>query len=159
MLVKARTGSGKTAAYAIPLVQKCLSIKKLKASKQSTSALVLTPSRELCSQACKNLQELMVYCQRELTLIDLSSSKMNFQSQRQMLLAKPDIVVSTPTQILNHLRGAQGAAGAETNGDANSTSVQAYAQDLRASLEMLVIDEADLLLSFGYEDEIRKLVK
>jgi len=143
VLAKARTGSGKTGAYAIPLLSRVLSMKKIKASKQSISAIVLTPSRELCSQAYKNLQELMFYCQREISIIDLSSNKMNFQSQSQALLSKPDIIISTPTQILNHLK------------DQNHT----YSQDIKFSLELLVIDEADLLLSFGYEHDIKKLVK
>ena len=143
VLAKARTGSGKTGAYAIPLLNKVLSLKKIKSSNQSISALVLTPSRELCSQAFKNLQELMAYCQREISIIDLSSNKMNFQSQNQALLSKPDIIVSTPTQIINHLNDQK----------------QVYSQEIKSSLELLVIDEADLLLSFGYEDEIKKLVK
>lgn len=53
ILAKARTGSGKTGAYTIPLLHKILAMKKLKASTQATSALVLTPSRELCNQAYK----------------------------------------------------------------------------------------------------------
>ena len=59
VLAKARTGSGKTGAYTIPLLHKILSMKKLKASVQATSALILTPSRELCNQAykvCPNIQ-------------------------------------------------------------------------------------------------------
>lgn len=142
ILAKARTGSGKTGAYAIPLLHKILSMKKLKATKQSTTTLILTPSRELCSQASKNLQELMIYCQREITCVDLSSSLMNQQIQRQILATRPDIIVSTPTKILSHLK--------EDNGSLN---------DLKSTLELLVIDEADLLLSFGYEEEMKALVK
>ena len=73
VLAKARTGSGKTGAYAIPLIHKILTIKKQSQSKQSTYALILTPSRELCTQATKNLNELSQYCQRELTVVDISS--------------------------------------------------------------------------------------
>jgi ATP-dependent RNA helicase DDX56/DBP9 len=141
ILAKARTGSGKTGAYAIPLLHKILSIKKLKSSKQSTNALILTPSRELCSQACKNLQELTVYCQREITFVDLSSSQMTIQAQKQLLSTKPDVIISTPTKILNHLKD------------------QTSSIDLKSSLELIVIDEADLLLSFGYEEEMKSLIK
>lgn len=139
ILAKARTGSGKTGAYAIPLLHKILSMKKQQA-RQITSALVLTPSRELCSQAFKNLLELMIYCQREISVIDLSSSQMTLMSQKQILATKPDIIVSTPTKILAHLK--------EDN-----------CLDIKSTLEMLVIDEADLLLSFGYEEEMKILVK
>lgn len=141
ILAKARTGSGKTGAYTIPLLHKILAMKKLKATKQSTHALILTPSRELCSQALKNLHELMIYCQREINVIDLSSSQMSMQAQKQLLLTKPDIIISTPTKILAHLKDDNNQIG------------------LKSTLEILVIDEADLLLSFGYEEEMKTLVK
>jgi ATP-dependent RNA helicase DDX56/DBP9 len=143
ILAKARTGSGKTGAYAVPVLNKILSMKKLRVAKQATSTLILTPSRELCNQAYKNLQELMAYCQREITVVDISSSQINLQAQKQILATRPDIIVSTPTKILAHLK------------DEN----QAYATELKATLELLVIDEADLLLSFGYEEEMKILVK
>ena len=140
ILAKARTGSGKTGAYAIPLLHKILAMKKLKAAKQSTHALILTPSSELCSQALKNLHELMTYCQREITVVDLSSAQISMQAQKQLLLTKPDIIISTPTKILAHLK--------------ESNQIE-----LKSTLELLVIDEADLLLSFGYEEEMKTLVK
>jgi ATP-dependent RNA helicase DDX56/DBP9 len=142
ILAKARTGSGKTGAYAVPVLNKLLGMKNLR-TKQTTSTLILTPSRELCNQAYKNLQELMVYCQREITAVDISSSLVSVQAQKQLLATRPDIIVSTPTKILAHLR------------DEN----QAYSAELKSTLEMLVIDEADLLLSFGYEEEMKTLVK
>lgn len=53
-------------------------------------------------------------------------------------MEKPDVVVGTPSRILNHLQ--QGSL------------------KLRDSLELLVIDEADLLFSFGFEDELKSLL-
>lgn len=144
ILAKARTGSGKTGAYTIPLLHKILTMKKLKASTQVTSALVLTPSRELCNQAYNNLVDLMVYCQREISIVDLTSSEMTVQAQKQALATRPDIIVATPTKILAHLKGSDQQAGL---------------LGLKQTLEMLVIDEADLLLSFGYEEDMRTLVK
>ena len=143
ILAKARTGSGKTGAYAIPLLHKILAMKKSKVSTQATSALILTPSRELCSQAYRNLVELVLYCQREITIVDLTSAEMTLQAQKQALATKPDIIVATPTKILAHLKDDK----------------QINLIDLKTSLEMLVIDEADLLLSFGYEEDMKSLVK
>lgn len=143
VLAKARTGSGKTGAYAIPLLHKVLTNKKLKSAQQSVNALILTPSRELCSQACKNLHELMTYCQREINVIDLSSTVLNYQHQKQLLATRPDVIVSTPAKILAHLK----------DQTAN------HLVDIKSTLELLVIDEADLLLSFGFEDEMKSLVK
>lgn len=140
VLAKARTGSGKTGAYAIPCLNKILTMKKMRAAKQSTSALILTPSRELCNQAYKNLQELTAYCQREISVVDISSTHVNLQAQRQLLATRPDIVVSTPAKILQHLKESENS-------------------ELRSTLEIIVIDEADLLLSFGYDEEMKTLIK
>jgi ATP-dependent RNA helicase DDX56/DBP9 len=144
ILAKARTGSGKTGAYAIPMIQKILNMKKHGSSKTSQiSALILTPSRELCSQAARNMHELMKFCQREITLVDLSTSQMNYAAMRQSLATRPDVVIATPAKILAHLK---------------DTTLKPPV-DLKNSLELLVIDEADLLLSFGYEEEVKSLVK
>lgn len=58
--------------------------------------------------------------------------------QKPLLLEKPDIVVGTPARILQHFK--------------------ARNLDLKKSLEILVIDEADLIFSFGYEDEVKELL-
>ncbi len=73
VLAQARTGSGKTGAYMIPMLHKILKIKKQVKQQQCTIALVLAPSRELCQQIVNNLNELCEYCQRELTFIDLAT--------------------------------------------------------------------------------------
>lgn len=109
ILAKARTGSGKTGAYAIPLLQKILNVKKRNALTASsvtiqTRALVITPSRELCAQAARNLSELVRFCQRDVTLVDLSTTQMSFIAQRQCLLTRPDVVIATPAKILAHLK-------------------------------------------------------
>ena len=68
LLVRAKTGSGKTLAYCIPLLQKILQ-KKLSATSNNANAtnpgvraVVLVPTRELCSQVYKTLQSLTYYC-------------------------------------------------------------------------------------------------
>lgn len=53
VLLRARTGSGKTAAFAIPVIQKVLN-SKASAEQQQTSALILAPSKELCRQVYRN---------------------------------------------------------------------------------------------------------
>lgn len=55
VLLRARTGSGKTAAFAIPVIQKVLN-SKMSAVKQQTSALILAPSKELCRQVTNLLR-------------------------------------------------------------------------------------------------------
>lgn len=57
---------------------------------------------------------------------------------RPILMEKPDVVVGTPSRVLAHL--------------------SAHSLDLQASLETLVIDEADLLFSFGFEADLKSLL-
>ncbi|XP_038071107.1 probable ATP-dependent RNA helicase DDX56 [Patiria miniata] len=136
LLARARTGSGKTAAYAIPLVQRILSSKQT-AREQAVRAVVMVPSRELCSQAYKNILELTSCCSREVKCADVSV-QVDLAAQRPLLMEKPDIIVGTPSRLLAHL--------------------QAQNLTLVDSLEVLVIDEADLIFSFGYEADLKALL-
>ena len=63
----------------------------------------------------------------------------NISCCRPMLAEKPDIVVGTPSRLLAH--------------------IQAGNLDIRNSLEMIVIDEADLVFSFGYEENVRAILR
>eukprot|EP00058_Branchiostoma_floridae_P018269 XP_002603758.1 hypothetical protein BRAFLDRAFT_59676 [Branchiostoma floridae] len=136
LLARARTGSGKTAAFVIPIIQRILDGKQA-AKEQAVKALVLTPSKELCSQAYKNAVALSSCCSREVRCLDVSGTT-DITSQRPMLMEKPDIVIGTPSRVLAHIQGGN--------------------LELQQSLEMLVIDEADLVFSFGYEKDIKTLL-
>ncbi|XP_071828435.1 probable ATP-dependent RNA helicase DDX56 [Apostichopus japonicus] len=133
---QARTGSGKTAAYSIPVIQKIL-IGKRTAREQAVKALILAPSRDLCKQIYTNVRGLTYSCSREVSCVDLSG-QVEIAAQRPLLMEKPDIVISTPRRLMAHLE-----AGNIT---------------LKHSLEMLVVDEADLIFSFGHEEDFKKLV-
>lgn len=63
---------------------------------------------------------------------------MDLNIQKPLLVEKPDIVVGTPSRALQHLK--------------------AENLNLKKSLEILIIDEADLVFSFGYEDEVKDLL-
>jgi len=136
ILARARTGSGKTAAYAIPVIQQIL-LSKQTSREQCVKALVLTPTKELCNQAYANITSLCSSCSREVRCIDVSG-QVALETHRPMLMEKPDIVVGTPSRILAHINA----------GNLN----------LKQSLEMLVIDEADLIFSFGYEDDVKAIL-
>ncbi|XP_022080556.1 probable ATP-dependent RNA helicase DDX56 [Acanthaster planci] len=136
LLARARTGSGKTAAYAIPVIQRILSSKQT-AREQAVRAVVMVPSRELCSQAHKNILELTSCCSREVKCADVSA-QVDLAAQRPLLMEKPDVVVGTPSRLLAHL--------------------QAQNLTLMDSLEVLVVDEADLIFSFGYEADLKALL-
>ncbi|XP_029656481.1 probable ATP-dependent RNA helicase DDX56 [Octopus sinensis] len=137
ILIQAKTGSGKTAAFAIPIIQKIL-LSKQSAVEQSVRAIVVTPSKQLCVQACKVIKELSYCCTTEIQCVDISP-KEPLPVQKPILMEKPDIVVGTPSRILAHI-------------GANNLF-------LKDSMEFLVIDEADLLLAFGYINDMKALLK
>ncbi|KAG1655032.1 putative ATP-dependent RNA helicase DDX56 [Nymphon striatum] len=137
ILARARTGSGKTGAFVIPTIQLILNSKQ-NAKKQEVKALMLAPSRELCKQIYSNIDDLSSCCSQELNCVDVSGQA-DIASQRPLLKENPDIVVGTPARILMHL--------------------QAKNMDLSSSIEILIIDEADLVFSFGHEKDIKAVLE
>ncbi|KAJ1930717.1 ATP-dependent DNA/RNA helicase, partial [Tieghemiomyces parasiticus] len=140
ILVRACTGSGKTAAYCLPLVHKLLANKGLATDTQDVAvrALILVPSRELAAQVKKHLDALLQSCALVLKATDLNASTVEGSAQPR-LLERSDVMVSTPKRILQYLEGG--------------------ALALKSTLEYLVIDEADLMLSFGYANELSQLTR
>jgi len=145
LLVRAKTGSGKTLAYCLPLLQKIIQAKN--ANKDAAiRAVVLVPTRELCSQVYATIQSLVYYCDDVISAAVLSASRtkgkkgqQDLARQTAMLRDCPDVIVATPAGLLAHIR----------NGDVN----------LKESVETLVVDEADLVLSFGYANDITEVMK
>ncbi|TSM28146.1 putative ATP-dependent RNA helicase DDX56 [Bagarius yarrelli] len=135
LLARARTGSGKTAAYAVPLIQRLLTSKQT-VREQAVRALILVPTKELGQQVQAMIRQLTAYCARDIRVADISG-KTELSAQRPILMEKPDVVVGTPSRVQAHIK----AQNLELN-----------------ALEMLVIDEADLLFSFGFEDDVKSLI-
>ncbi|KAG6976596.1 hypothetical protein JG688_00001174 [Phytophthora aleatoria] len=136
LLVRARTGSGKTAAFALPLLHKILQHKQdTPASEPAVRALVLVPTKELVEQTRRHMMDLMYYCQDTVSLLALGGQSMN--AQQALLRDAPDVLVATPGRLVAHLE-----AGNLT---------------LKDSVQTVVIDEADLVLSFGYGEDIRTI--
>ncbi|XP_024113491.1 probable ATP-dependent RNA helicase DDX56 [Oryzias melastigma] len=136
LLARARTGSGKTAAYAVPIIQHILTSKQ-SVREQAVRALVLVPTKELGQQVQTMMRQLTSFCSRDVRVADISS-KADVSSQRPILMEKPDVVVGTPSRVLAH--------------------INAHNLDLQASLEVLVVDEADLIFSFGFEADLKSLL-
>ncbi|KAI4237382.1 MAG: hypothetical protein LQ349_001886 [Xanthoria aureola] len=126
----AETGSGKTAAYALPILQ------ALMEKPQSLFGLVMAPTRELADQISKSIEALG-------SLINVRScvivGGMDMVSQAIALGKKPHIVVATPGRLLDHLENTKGFS-------------------LR-SLKYLVLDEADRLLDLDFGDILDKILK
>ncbi|KAG5318568.1 DDX56 helicase, partial [Acromyrmex heyeri] len=136
LLIKARTGSGKTAAFVVPLIQKILINKRIE-EKQEIKGLIIAPSKELCRQIHDVIVSLTTKCCREVRTIDLSLQT-DLNAQKLLLRDMPDIVVVTPGRLLQHLK--------------------AKNLMLKHSLDTLIIDEADLLFSFGYEKDLKAVL-
>lgn len=127
ILIRARTGSGKTAAFTIPLIQKILSNKRIR-RQQEIKGLIIAPSKELCKQIHDVIISLTIKCSREVKAVDISP-QIDLSAQKPLLAEKPDIIISTPSRLLQHLK--------------------AKNVKLKQSLETLIIDEADLVSKFN----------
>lgn len=140
VVARAKTGSGKTFAYLLPLLQKLFSDSGSK-SNLAPSAIILVPTRELCHQIFSEVMQLIELCRVQLKVVQLTST-MSISELKTALAVPPNIVVSTPSCIHSCL----------SNGILQANAV-------KDSLSMLVLDEADLLLSYGYEDDLRALTE
>ncbi|CAK9872554.1 unnamed protein product [Sphagnum jensenii] len=127
------TGSGKTAAFGLPILERLLfRPRRIPAIR----VLILTPTRELAVQVHSMLQKLAQFTDVSCCLVvgGLSS-----KVQETALRARPDIVVATPGRMIDHLHNAQ-SVGLE-------------------ELAILVLDEADRLLELGFTKEVHELVR
>ncbi|KAJ1973406.1 ATP-dependent DNA/RNA helicase [Dimargaris xerosporica] len=141
VLARARTGSGKTAAYSLPVLQRLLHTKSLVHPDNPTEyhqvrALVLVPTRELAAQVYDHFKAVLAACPNTLTLANLGGAQA-LKLQVPLLKERPDIIITTPRRIVAHLKAEHVA--------------------LQDSLEYLVVDEADLILSFGHKEDMVKL--
>ncbi len=133
LLGAARTGTGKTAGFALPLLQ-LLFQGATKARGRAPRALVLTPTRELASQVEESFREYGKYLGLSSTVV---FGGVNINRQIDALKAGTDILVATPGRLLDHV-------GQRT---VNLSQV-----------EFLVLDEADRMLDMGFIRDIRKIL-
>ncbi|KAG7193758.1 ATP-dependent DNA/RNA helicase [Scheffersomyces spartinae] len=133
IIAKASTGSGKTGAYGIPIVQTILTNN----DSVGIQSIVLVPTRELSNQVVQFFEKLTMYCKNDVKLLDLLA---NYSDQviSSLLGNKPDILVATPSKLISTLE--------KQNGGIDLSQVK-----------IMAIDEVDLILSFGYLDDLRKL--
>ncbi|XP_071691532.1 DEAD-box ATP-dependent RNA helicase 28-like [Rutidosis leptorrhynchoides] len=128
------TGSGKTAAFVLPTLERLLFRPK---HRPAIRVLILTPTRELAAQIHSMIGKLAQFITDIRCCLVVGG--LSTKAQEAALRSLPDIVVATPGRIIDHLR--------------NSMSV-----DLD-DLAVLILDEADRLLELGFDAEIRELVR
>ncbi|XP_029446328.1 probable ATP-dependent RNA helicase DDX47 [Rhinatrema bivittatum] len=126
----AETGSGKTGAFALPILQSLLE------TPQRLFALVLTPTRELAFQISEQFEALGSSIGVKSAVI---VGGIDMMSQSLALAKKPHVVIATPGRLIDHLENTKGF-------------------NLRA-LKYLVMDEADRILNMDFETEVDKILK
>ncbi|MFT6900531.1 MAG: ATP-dependent RNA helicase RhlE [Colwellia sp.] len=133
LVAAAQTGTGKTASFVLPILEKLNTDRKLRGKR--IRALILTPTRELAVQVEQSIRD---YGKN----LNLSSMAMyggtDIEPQRQKLIWGVDIVVATPGRLLD----------------------MAHQRALHFDeLEVLVLDEADRMLDMGFIEDINKIIE
>jgi len=132
VLAAAQTGTGKTAAFTLPLLQR---LQFSTTNRRSVRALVLTPTRELAAQVAESIRDYGQFLPFRTSVI-FGGVSINTQIAR--LRKGVDIVVATPGRLLDHMQ----------QGTIDLTKV-----------EILVLDEADRMLDMGFIRDIRRILK
>lgn len=129
----AQTGTGKTAAFALPLLHKLFKEPK-RASYKHCRVLVLSPTRELATQI---MQTFRMLAQGSALKIITVFGGMPMGQQRQALLAGVDVLVATPGRLLDHMSQGNVSLG---------------------EVEAVVLDEADQMLDMGFIQPLKRIV-
>jgi len=127
---QSETGSGKTAAFGIPAIE------KVDAAKKAVQVLVLCPTRELAMQVCEEFYKL-AYFKRGIHAIPIYGGQ-SYERQYYGLRQGAQIVIGTPGRVMDHMR--QGTLRLD-------------------NIRMMVLDEADVMLNMGFRDDIELILK
>jgi ATP-dependent RNA helicase RhlE len=130
VLAAAATGSGKTAAFVLPILHRLMSKKR-----GTTRALIVTPTRELAAQIDEHLRELAVHTPLSGAAV---FGGVGMGPQEHAFRSGVDVLVATPGRLLDHFQ---------------------YSYAKLDGLEILVLDEADRMLDMGFLPDIRRVLK
>lgn len=129
MTVKSHTGSGKTAAYGIPICE------MLEWQEYRPQALILTPTRELADQVKQDIMNIGRYKRIKATAV---YGKQPFHRQKVQLQQRNHVIVGTPGRLIDH--------------------IEKQLIDLE-QIRYLVIDEADEMLNMGFIEHVEKIIR
>jgi Superfamily II DNA and RNA helicases len=132
ILAGAQTGTGKTAAFALPILNR---LQQSDSMKRTVRALILTPTRELAAQVNNSFRTYGIAL--PFKTIEIFGG-VSMRPQKSKLKKGVDIVVATPGRLLDHL---------------NQNTI-----DL-SRVEVFVLDEADRMLDMGFKRDIEKVIK
>ena len=132
ILAGAQTGTGKTAAFALPILNR---LQKSNSKKRKVRALILTPTRELAAQVNNSFRTYGIAL--PFKTIEIFGG-VSMRPQKSKLKKGVDIVVATPGRLLDHL-------------SQNTIDL--------SGVEVFVLDEADRMLDMGFKRDIEKVIK
>ncbi len=134
LMGSAQTGTGKTAGFTLPLLQRLAAKQNPQNGRRVIRALVITPTRELAAQVAESVNAYSKWLPLKSAVV---FGGVSINPQKQKLIRGVDILVATPGRLLDHV---------------GQRSV-----DL-SHVELLVLDEADRMLDMGFIHDIRKLL-
>ncbi len=130
LLACASTGSGKTAAFLLPILDKLID-----RPRGTTRALVITPTRELAAQIVEELDAIAVHTPVTAAAV---IGGVGMGPQEHAFRSGVDVIVATPGRLLDHMKSPYAKLG---------------------SVEYLVLDEADRMLDMGFLPDIKRIIK
>lgn len=133
LIACAQTGTGKTAAFILPVLHRIYTAKK---KNPGTKALVVCPTRELALQIEKQIQGFSYFLGIHSIAIYGGGSGKEFEQQKKAVSQGADIIVATPGKLLSHLN--LGYAKFNT-------------------IDYFILDEADRMMDMGFRDDIMKI--
>lgn len=131
ILASAQTGSGKTAAFLLPLLDM---LERRRGRKRMPRALILEPTRELAMQVQEVMEQLGRFHDLEAVVLIGGES---LSAQREALESAPDILIATPGRLLDHFE--RGAI-------------------IMSDTRFLVVDEADRMLDMGFLPDVQRII-
>ncbi|XP_009798712.1 putative DEAD-box ATP-dependent RNA helicase 29 isoform X1 [Nicotiana sylvestris] len=131
VVAMARTGSGKTAAFLLPMLEKL----KQHVPQAGVRALILSPTRDLALQTLKFTKELGRFTDIRVSLLVGGDS---MESQFEELAQSPDVIIATPGRLMHHLS------------EVDDMSLR--------TVEYVVFDEADCLFSMGFAEQLHRIL-
>ncbi|HUF46313.1 MAG TPA: DEAD/DEAH box helicase [Vicinamibacterales bacterium] len=134
LLARAQTGTGKTAAFGLPMIDRLLILNRRRSEPRKPRGLVLVPTRELALQVHKALTTYGAPARLSATAI---FGGVPMRAQVQALRLGTDIVVATPGRLIDHMQQGNIALSA---------------------VEILVLDEADRMLDMGFLPPLRRIL-
>jgi ATP-dependent RNA helicase RhlE len=134
IIASAQTGTGKTAAFLLPVIHKLLS----NHVDGKIGALVIVPTRELAIQISQHLEGLSYFTHISSLAVYGGNDAQNFVAEKKALQLGADIIICTPGRMIAHLN-------------------MGYVS--MKGLQFLVLDEADRMLDMGFQDDLNKIIK